>query len=388
MVSIRSRAKHTCSGPAAWPCLPGEDGSSRPVAPRPTNSTRATGSATGKLATGSPRLQGWRVRRGWQKAAGNGFARATAQEPRGELRFALPSTTQKISFVRYLTRIRSPGIILTDSPSLKIKNPNTGKEFILFYSENDFIIPHGIEGMRAWDFITAHALYKSAKTFTGSDMFVDVGANIGTTSIIASEVFGTIICFEPIEENLALLQKNGQANSVDLFIFDRAVSNISNSIIHLTGDLNGNSGVSSVSNKPVNNNSKAIATTIRVDDGLCGSHPAFIHIDTEGYDLHCLDSCLGLVSNQVGESQSRPFFQIEFSPEAFMKYNSNLSSLWNFLASYSYGPYIITNNHLAPISLIALRDISEDWIRAGGMCWIDILLLPTEFSPSQFYNAR
>ena len=245
-----------------------------------------------------------------------------------------------------------------------------------------------MEGLRAWDFMTSHGLYKSAKLFTGSDMFVDVGANIGTTSIIASEVFGSIICFEPIEENLVLLRKNGQANSVDMFIFDRAVSNVSNLKIELQGDLHGNSGVSSVSTNPVNSNSKTTATSIRVDDGLSGSHPAFIHIDTEGYDLHCLDSCLGLVSNKEGDRQSRPFFEIEFSPEAFMKYSNNLSSLWSFLASYSYSPYIITNNHLAPISLIALKDISEGWIRVGGMCWMDVLLLPNEFSPMQYYNIR
>ena len=102
--------------------------------------------------------------------------------------------------------------------SLTITNPNTGRKFILFHSQNDFVIPHAIEGMRAWDFMTTNRLYQCAKRFTNSDMFVDVGANIGTTSIIASEVFGSIICFEPIEANLALLRKNGEANNIEMFI--------------------------------------------------------------------------------------------------------------------------------------------------------------------------
>jgi len=271
-----------------------------------------------------------------------------------------------------------------------ILNPTTKKSFILYSSNTDFVIPHAIEGMRYWDFATTNKIHRLARCSTGNNVFVDCGANIGTSSLLASETFYSVVCFEAIQANIDILIHNLRANNVRALVYRNAVSNKTGEEVSFSGDLNGNSGVASVAafGGPANpSKPRESVLSIRLDDALKNTQPAFIHIDTEGYDLLCLEGSMGIVSADLEDRSHRPFFEIEFCPEAFMRYCKNLDILWYFLQSYSYKPFILTNNHLAPLSTEILKNISTQWIEAGGSCWMDILLIPAEINPRQFYSS-
>jgi FkbM family methyltransferase len=269
---------------------------------------------------------------------------------------------------------------------LHFKSPLTGKIFKLYHDKDDFVIPHAIEGMRAWDFFSMARLYRLASKMTNSRVFVDVGANIGTSSLIASETLDEIYCVEADAENIQILRKNMISNNINAYIVHRAASNKSDRNIHLEGKANGNSGVARIAANSVGNSSESTIRSIRIDALLVGISPAFIHIDTEGHDLLCLEGSVGLISSDASSSSCRPFIQIEFCPQGFLRYSPKLDILWSFIQEYSYQSYIITNNHLAPIRKTALEMISDDWIHSGGNCWMDVLLIPSEVNPRLFYE--
>lgn len=270
---------------------------------------------------------------------------------------------------------------------LSVKNPFSGRVIFIDYDKADSVIGHSLEGMRWWDFMTIGRLYRASISYTGNSIFVDVGANIGTTSALAGEWFEFVICFEPMPQNVAFLKRNLFQNGIASLVIQKAVASASNRTIGFCGYNHQNSGVAHAMRQNETDADSISVKTIRLDDALTGMNPAFLHIDAEGYDLICLASYLSRISPLETERSSRPFVQIEFCPQAFVHYADSLDTLWSFMVNYSYCSYVVLNNHLAPIDINVLKGMSSDWQNAGGNIWTDLLLLPREFQCIDFYRA-
>jgi methyltransferase, FkbM family len=55
--------------------------------------------------------------------------------------------------------------------------------------------------------------------------FVDIGANVGYFSILASKLGAKVLAFEPSLNNRTLLEKNIKDNNCDVQVFSQALSN-------------------------------------------------------------------------------------------------------------------------------------------------------------------
>ena len=120
------------------------------------------------------------------------------------------------------------------------------------------------------------------------DLFVDVGANIGSYTVLASAHCGAnTVSIEPVPETfshiLANISLNGIEQKVD--VMNIAVGAV-NGLVKMTADLDS-------TNRIVTNHDgtrKMIEVPLRtLDDILAGRSPALIKIDVEGYEAAVID---------------------------------------------------------------------------------------------------
>lgn len=120
----------------------------------------------------------------------------------------------------------------------------------------------------------------------GNPLFVNVGANIGTTCLNAAHRgFRSFLAFEPTRRNFALLQKNVAANGLD-------------AELHLAG-LGREAGTALIHLHPTSTGRHSIKKdfaqggeeeiTIRTLDSFNLQTPFFLWVDTEGYELEVLE---------------------------------------------------------------------------------------------------
>jgi tRNA/tmRNA/rRNA uracil-C5-methylase (TrmA/RlmC/RlmD family) len=69
--------------------------------------------------------------------------------------------------------------------------------------------------------------------------FVDVGANVGYYSILASELGAKVIAFEPSKDNRELLEQNIKDNNCEVQVYSQALSNVSGNAILYTNTTPG-----------------------------------------------------------------------------------------------------------------------------------------------------
>lgn len=117
------------------------------------------------------------------------------------------------------------------------------------------------------------------------DLFVDVGANIGSYTVLASAVCGAeTMAIEPDPSTMAFLKKNIFANRLD----DK-VSTVEAAVGRYQGIASitvGRETVSQVS-RPGEKNVRKVRV-LRLDDLLVGKSPAFMKIDVKGYEAEVL----------------------------------------------------------------------------------------------------
>lgn len=127
------------------------------------------------------------------------------------------------------------------------------------------------------------------------DLFLDVGANVGTFTVLASKVVGChSVAVEPAKETLYWLEKNIRANEIQdrTFIVDKAASSFE-------GVLNFTEGRGAKNS--VTEDGDGIARTIKcssIDAMLSGLQcPALIKMDIEGHEHQALEGASKTISN-------------------------------------------------------------------------------------------
>ncbi len=127
------------------------------------------------------------------------------------------------------------------------------------------------------------------------DLFVDIGANIGSYTILASSVVGSkTVCFEPVPTTYKRLMNNIGINNLEskVISLNTALGN-SKGEIHFSSDLNCTNHVIADGEKVKN---KIIVNVSTLDDELIEC-PFLIKIDVEGYEKPALEGAKNILAN-------------------------------------------------------------------------------------------
>lgn len=121
------------------------------------------------------------------------------------------------------------------------------------------------------------------------DHFIDVGANIGSFTILAAGVVGAKVdTFEPVGEALASLARNIRVNALELLVcvHAQAVGDHLGEVLMETGRDSENKVVGGVAEEPSTGRQRVPLTTL--DASLPGAAPTLIKIDVEGFERQVL----------------------------------------------------------------------------------------------------
>lgn len=177
-----------------------------------------------------------------------------------------------------------------------------------------------------------------------SDLFVDVGANVGSYTILACSAIGARgYCFEPVPSTFSRLMTNIRLNNIS----ERVVSSniaIGNSKSEIKFSSNQN-----CMNHVVADNEKVEETIVvdvsTLDDELTGD-PFLIKIDVEGYETPALEGAANALRN---EELCGVIMELNGAGERY-GYNESkiLSMMLDYgFETYSYNPFDRTLVNLA-----------------------------------------
>jgi FkbM family methyltransferase len=146
-------------------------------------------------------------------------------------------------------------------------------------------------------------------------LFVDVGANIGTTTIpVLLDGAQRGIAFEPVRSNFALLTANVILNGLDdrVALHRVAVSDSRGTAEmelspHNQGDHRLRVATTALGRMGETEWTRELVEVVRLDDALSGERPAVVWVDTQGHEPFVMSGAPSLLASGVP-------FVIEFWP--------------------------------------------------------------------------
>ncbi len=205
------------------------------------------------------------------------------------------------------------------------------------------------------------------------DVFIDVGANIGYYSVIASKLVGsqgTVFSFEPEKLNFFLLEKNIALNALNnVQLFNAGLGNQSGSIdFYISPDNRGDHRAFDHSN-----NRKKISVDIVAGDEILQKQTVdFIKIDTQGYELEILQG----LSNTITRNQQHLKMIIEFWPFALKENGHSAHALLEEIASYDFNIYMIDHikHQLVKTDIEQLKTFAESSLTVESEGFVNLFL--------------
>ena len=189
------------------------------------------------------------------------------------------------------------------------------------------------------------------------DMFIDVGANVGSYSILAGKAVGARgYAFEPVPATYGRLVDNIRLNHLENTI--RCVNaglGRASATIKFTNDLDTVNHAIADGEYHTNTISVAITT---MDDVLCEVHPSLIKIDVEGYETQVLQ---GAAETLKKGNLHSVILELNGSGKRYGYRESDILSMMSAhgFKTYSYDPF----------SRI-LTDLDGKTLRAGNTLFI------------------
>lgn len=169
------------------------------------------------------------------------------------------------------------------------------------------------------------------------DTFLDIGANEGFFSILASQlvgVSGKIISIEPQSRLQRVIIRNiSENNAYNVNIFQRAISDrVGTAILFLTPDMNtGSSGIFQTA-KYKNPTETVLQTTLSEILGLLNLDKIkLMKIDVEGFEYEAI-----LGSKHIFESNIIENIALELHPEILQQRGKSESDILDFLKENGY----------------------------------------------------
>jgi len=193
------------------------------------------------------------------------------------------------------------------------------------------------------------------------DVFLDIGANIGYFSVVASTLVGAsgkVIAYEPDEKNFRLLEKNIAVNGLtNTRLFNAAVSDRSSSgYIYLCEDNEGDhriydcgEGRERTGIEIVHGNDHIPRVTDRLD---------FIKIDTQGSEAHILRG----MDKVIQANKDHLAMVIEFWPHGLKQSGASGGELLDMISAFDFDLSMIDTigRRLIPINVAGLRSWVEE----------------------------
>ena len=189
------------------------------------------------------------------------------------------------------------------------------------------------------------------------DCFVDVGANIGLMSIVASKVVGSqgkIFSFEPHPNTVKILRFNVNLNSINnIEVLEKGVSSRSGEAkIYDRWDVNrGGASLLSSSSKQKSHDIQIVS----LDEVFENIDVNMLKIDIEGFELEALKGAENLLS-----SQTPPILIVECTEETEHK-NYSREALYSYLkeTNRKYRFYKLKGSKSRKSKLVEVNSISD-----------------------------
>lgn len=170
---------------------------------------------------------------------------------------------------------------------------------------------------------------------TENDVFVDVGANLGHYTLLASGISkAKTIAIEPIESTRLKLDKNIEINKLEnkVTVLKYGVGD-KNEILHFTTDKTVMNSVA------LEKNSNTVEIEVKtLNELLRDISPTFIKIDVEGYEYNVLKGALDVL-----EKDSLKYLMVEFNNSG-QQFNIEDEDVFNLILKYNFKPIRYTVN--------------------------------------------
>jgi len=198
-----------------------------------------------------------------------------------------------------------------------------------------------------------------AETLSPGDTFIDIGANAGFFTLLASVSVGdtgNVFAFEPVPSMKQRIMDNISLNSMkNITVHNTAVSN-KKDVLSLFEGPEGHKGVSSL--RPIENSAATLQVNTAPLDSFVDSFTSIklIKIDVEGAEQLAVEGMQDIIQ------KFRPSLVIEITDEYLRSFGHDAITLATKLTEYGYSMYAIRPEGLEKISPAQAAD--EDQFNA------------------------
>jgi FkbM family methyltransferase len=170
------------------------------------------------------------------------------------------------------------------------------------------------------------------RTLKPGDLFVDVGANVGTYAIWAAELGADVIALEPAEDTYELLAENVSLNGYGITAIRAAAGATSGTTMLSTGRDDRNCRVQI----------GGVETALVTIDSIVGDRTiAGMKVDVEGFEIDVLHGCERALSDQRIK-----LIQLEWNDTSMAAVGSDRRPVAELLAAHGYRLYRPTSEGL------------------------------------------
>jgi FkbM family methyltransferase len=197
-----------------------------------------------------------------------------------------------ISTLRTITKhpltIQSPGAAVWRFVRWQIRSRLASDVVVPWIGESRAVVRNGMTGFTGNIYCGLHEFVDMAFTLhflRPDDLFVDIGANVGSYTILAAKVCGArAIAFEPDPQTNKRLVKNVEINEIGELVtsVQMALGDASDTVAFTTGKDTTNR-IASADDQDTQQ-----VPLARLDDVLGDARPQLIKIDVEGYESEVL----------------------------------------------------------------------------------------------------
>jgi FkbM family methyltransferase len=238
----------------------------------------------------------------------------------------------------------------------------------MYVPKGDDVISTFMKTARPWEFGNLVGLYQ--QTARGGS-FVEVGANIGTDTVLASDFFKNCYAFEPFPRHGNVFRKNMELNEItSAQLFPVAVSDQCGTTKLYFPEKHNTGSAALMPNVPGMDGYLEVPM-VTLDSALPEvTDVTYLHIDAEGHDIKVLQGAKNFIARQT----QRPFIKLEFQPGALSLHGSQIADLIAFMDDLQYRAMFNAASYLVPLSTGMLIEMFYSWRSSRG--WIDIYLAP------------
>ena len=242
--------------------------------------------------------------------------------------------------------------------------------FYLPGGERSQYLRESIQHRRFWEYGAHRRILQIARARMPNGAFVDVGAGLGTETIIASEVFKLLYAFEVDPANIPYIGRNIELNQILGYVTERCIAERTGEKIWIDQSQVSVGASAKLYSEEVSDGH--LVETLALGDYPFKQEIAFLNVDVEGMEGRVL---LGAARTIQGQGKT-PLIRFTFNPSRMKQFESTASDLIKFFEIFDYHLFISSPVQLAPISFTALQLLFDDWKNLQSHPWLTFYAFP------------